>query len=365
MADFEDPLVVNGSLIRAAYKLMLHREPDSPGAVDRAVAYFKTIEQIEQTLRNSAEWRAKQIQNFLQASSQKIVRFYTKKGFAMFLDLTDTSVSGQIWFGDDFEPHVEALLHQHLEWADAFVDVGANVGWFTMIVAHKMRALRTTGIVHAIEPNPRLAGVLCATIVDAALSERVMVHALAASDEMALVDLWAPAGHAASAKILHPRWRNRAQGGFDEGGGPDDGAGSDDGTAEADDAGTGGWSAHRQIGMHARLIRVPAAPLDALLEHRSRRIGLIKMDVEGHEPRVLDGARKILAQDRPKLVIEVNPPSLELSSGIGLKAFMAQLWALNYAICDPDDATQRLDADGVAARLGKKGYHDFLALPED
>ncbi len=360
MTDFQDPLVVNEALIRAAYRLMLHREPDSPDSVDRAVAYFKTVEQIEQTLRNSDEWRVKQIQNFLQASSQKIVRFYSKKGFAMFLDLTDTSVSGQIWFGDNFEPHVEALLHKHVEWSDAFVDVGANVGWFTMIVAHKMRSLGTAGIVHAVEPNPRLASVLSANIVDASLTECVVVHAMAASDDIALVDLWAPGGHAASAKILHQRWQDRAlntMSGADPEPEPAD--------AAEQDADTGGWSARQQIGMHARLARVPGAPLDAILENRSRRIGLMKIDVEGHEPRVLSGARKILTQDRPKLVFEVNPPSLELSSGIGLKAFMEQLKEMKYAVCDPEDATRTLDANGMANRLGSKGYNDFLAVPED
>jgi FkbM family methyltransferase len=57
----------------------------------------------------------------------------------------------------------------------------------------------------------------------------------------------------------------------------------------------------------ARLVRAPAgevksAPLDALVKHR---VDFIKIDVEGMELGVLAGAQRIIAESRPKIMIEV------------------------------------------------------------
>lgn len=46
---------------------------------------------------------------------------------------------------------------------------------------------------------------------------------------------------------------------------------------------------------------------DECFADRTSRIDLIKIDVEGHEIPVLRGARKLLAEDRPVVVIEYNP----------------------------------------------------------
>jgi FkbM family methyltransferase len=49
---------------------------------------------------------------------------------------------------------------------------------------------------------------------------------------------------------------------------------------------------------------VPVVSLDDYFAARTRRIGAIKVDVEGHEMAVFRGARSILERDRPLLVFE-------------------------------------------------------------
>lgn len=54
-------------------------------------------------------------------------------------------------------------------------------------------------------------------------------------------------------------------------------------------------------------IEVPVVTLDQLSHDRKwRPIGAIKMDVEGYEPRVIDGARETIARDRPPILAEFN-----------------------------------------------------------
>jgi FkbM family methyltransferase len=78
-----------------------------------------------------------------------------------------------------------------------------------------------------------------------------------------------------------------------------------------------------------RVIRVPTLTLESLLRrHGIDRVDFIKMDTEGAELRVLQGARALLERLRPRMVIEVhNDPSGngcartigELLAGIGFK----------------------------------------------
>ncbi|MBY0429748.1 MAG: FkbM family methyltransferase [Rhodospirillales bacterium] len=66
---------------------------------------------------------------------------------------------------------------------------------------------------------------------------------------------------------------------------------------------------------------VPVLPLDDLLD---RRVDFLKIDVEGMEMEVLAGARRILTEDRPLVLIEVQEA--------GFEAFHAFCREAGYAI---------------------------------
>lgn len=52
--------------------------------------------------------------------------------------------------------------------------------------------------------------------------------------------------------------------------------------------------------------RVPLLRLDDVLRNVDRPVSFIKIDVEGHELEVLDGARETVAVHRPNILIEIN-----------------------------------------------------------
>jgi len=345
MNPFSSKLPINEATIRAAYKFMLRREPDSPESVEKAVAYFKTVEQLEQSIRDSNEWRELQVKNSLNASSQKITKFYSQRGYPIYLDLSDSSVSGQIWLTDHFEPHVERMIVAHTNWDEKFVDVGANIGWFTMMVATEMRKFGSAGNVDCFEPNPELATVLSASILENSLRDRIRLRSIAISDKVGIEKLYSPEDHAAGGKILDASWQKHTD------------------QESNDDEDT--WSNENHASMHRAVDIVTTATLDDFYGKSDKKIGLIKLDVEGHEPLALKGAVNTLKTHKPKLIVEVNPAALELSSKYSLEAFLALIGELDYSFYEPEKLDKALDIGRAKELIVEKGYSDFLAISND
>ncbi|MER3421385.1 MAG: hypothetical protein C4290_13060 [Chloroflexota bacterium] len=146
----------------------------------------------------------------------------------------------------------------------AFWDVGANFGYYTWLLKARYPDLRVV----MVEPEPANQRLITATLARTPLAG-VTLRRYAASD----------AGGTA------PFARDPISGAT--------------GTLQQSDEhfARRHWQAPRSF------IPVPTRPLD---EERSTHgpVGLLKIDVEGHEERVLHGARQILARDRPVIVLE-------------------------------------------------------------
>jgi FkbM family methyltransferase len=159
--------------------------------------------------------------------------------------------------------HPAALLR--LRPGGVAIDVGANLGEWTLPLA---RAVGEAGHVLAIEPTPRNAAALARTLAVNALRQVELVRC-ALADADGDTDFAVPLVTSAR---------------------------SDTGTAHIGPAGEGHETA-----------RVALRRLDALVaERRFERVDLAKIDVEGHERRVLDGAAATLARFRPALVLETG-----------------------------------------------------------
>ena len=128
--------------------------------------------------------------------------------------------------------------------------------------------------------------------------------------------------------------------------------------------------AGEQYHEHTRpLIRVPLRRLDDLLdEHGIARgdVGLLWMDVQGHEQHVLDGAPKLLASGVP-LVVELWPYGLR-RAGVEPEAFADYLGARFRSYYDLGQAapiarpTAELPAS-LAPLVSYKSFTDLLLVP--
>lgn len=73
-------------------------------------------------------------------------------------------------------------------------------------------------------------------------------------------------------------------------------------------------------------VDVPAICLDHYARDHGLHPALIKIDVEGHEPEALAGARAILAADRPHVLLEFNTWTLNVFAGHSPSAFAQAIW---------------------------------------
>jgi len=162
-------------------------------------------------------------------------------------------------------PRVHPAVLAFLRPGSVVIDVGASLGEWTLPFA---RAVGPAGRVIAIEPAPRGAAALASTLAANALHQAEIVRC-AIGDHDGTVEFAVPVVTSAR---------------------------TDTGTARIGPACTG----------HDAL-QVSLRSLDSLAaEHDLARIDLIKIDVEGHERQVLDGAAAVLSRNRPVLVIETG-----------------------------------------------------------
>jgi len=282
-----------------------------------------------------------QIRNTLNSNSQKITKFYSQRGFHLYLDLSDSSVSGNIWLNDHFEPHVEKMLVEHTNWDETFLDIGANIGWFSLIAGTEMRKFNSKGRVDAFEPNPNLAVVLSASILENCLMERIAVRTAAVSVESGVAQLYCSDDHVAGSKLLDESWQQFAG-------------------SESEVEGNR-WAPENHASRHVPTHVVSTVKLDEIYKNYDKKIGSIKLDIEGHEPLALLGAANIVKEHKPKIIMEINPTAMELSSKYPVEKLVSLLDELGYGIRSGVDNDNFIGLSEISRLVEEKGYYDFLA----
>lgn len=213
-----------------------------------------------------------------------------------------------------YEPEMAAICRSHLDLSRDAIDVGANVGFFTVMMAHELPGRR----VLAVEPTPGALARLHANLARNRVADRVVVVEGAAAAVSGHFDLSVIDGreeYASLGPLVH--------------------------TAIA-------GSAHHTI-------RVPTTPLDDLVEAQGLTPGFLKIDVEGAEASVLQGATRTLAQHRPVVMAELNDPLLR-QQGSSARAVLGLLADAGYALSDPSHPGQQ---------PGIRPYGDVLAIPRE
>jgi FkbM family methyltransferase len=178
------------------------------------------------------------------------------------------------------------VLEHFFSVGDTFVDVGANHGSFSIRAA---QLVGSSGLVVAIEPQPRLASMIEKSLAVNARS-KYEVHRIACGDVNGSADFYIP-NETSGAAGLFPAFSATA--------------------------------AHRKVSV--RIQRFD----DAVDWRRFPGKVFIKVDVEGSELAFLRGASTMIRVRKPHIMLEINPASMKAAYVTG-DAIVQYLEALGY-----------------------------------
>jgi FkbM family methyltransferase len=170
-------------------------------------------------------------------------------------------VGGEILRSGYYEPRTVRLIQSLAKPGMVFVDVGAHVGQYTLIVSE---AVTSTGSVHAFEPDPETYGWLRHNIECNRLTN-VFTNQLALADVSGTLDFYL-----------------------------------------SDVSDIGANSLQQPRGFDGRVCKVGCTTLDEYMRSQGiTRVDLMKIDVEGAELAMLKGSSALLERDdRPVIILE-------------------------------------------------------------
>jgi FkbM family methyltransferase len=208
---------------------------------------------------------------------------HTLHSLLMIVDSTDLIITPQLVVYRQWEPELTQLFWNSLRSDTVFVDVGANIGYFTLLAGSRIHA-GNPGRVIAVEPNPE-----CCALIERNLAINwsmcdIALHKVAVGAQQGDAWLASPADRAANAHLSR-------------------------------DGGEAGGE---------RKFRVPMQTLDALVPD-GLAVDILKIDVEGHELAVFDGASRVIAQSPDIRIIMEWSQSQMSSAGVSSQAMQDKL----------------------------------------
>jgi FkbM family methyltransferase len=215
-------------------------------------------------------------------------------GHVLYLDTRDDSLLPALVLRGVWEPNVTRVMLRLLRPGMRIVEVGANVGYYTVLAAS---CVGPAGSVTAFEANPAIAERLRRAVVVNGYQWWTRVVESAVADREGQATLHVLARHQGSSSL--------ARQGADV---------------------LEGW------GEVPHPLTVPATTLDAFLGPDPSPVDLLKIDAEGWEPAIFDGMRGVLAgSPQLRAVIEFTP-ALVANAGRDPGAFLDTLAGLRFHI---------------------------------
>jgi FkbM family methyltransferase len=235
--------------------------------------------------------------------------------FSIYVDPRNGPIDATIYATHRWGSAVGAALERLLPAGGTFVDVGANIGYFSLLAA---RVVGEQGTIVAFEPIPRL--------VDQARRS------------------------ADASEIRNIRFVAAA-------------CGAEPGSAmievDGHDIGTSSLAIGKPT---SRSMRVKVVKLDDELCDEPR-VDVIKIDVEGYELDVLRGATQVLARHAPTVIVEYSPTLYERMTPGSSEQMLTLLRDQGYALTLPSGAAIRDPHAFTRELLMRNRQYDLICVP--
>lgn len=303
--------------ISYCFRLLLGRPPCREEWPGHSARVGEPLDAVVGSYVNSFEFAQRRLSQADSADDHAVAEFGE---FRLLASPSDAAVGRHVLAGH-YEDEVAAVFRSVLRPGMNVVDIGANIGFFTMLAAS---LVGPSGSVLAVEPNPRNA--------------RMIEVSRTLNGFSNVTVLQAAAGRETGLLALHTSHSN-------------------------------GTTSPLQ-GVDADILSartVPCLALDRIVPAR-QPVHLIKIDVEGAEYNALLGCEALLRRNRPVIVSEFSPGMLPGISGLSGEAYLHWLTSAGYdlfAIGIGDTPRSAVGIDAVMAAYRARGtdHIDIVALP--
>jgi FkbM family methyltransferase len=196
----------------------------------------------------------------------RAVLYQTAYGFDILLPAWDSGIVIAASNGRILHPRLTEIFRAVIQPGDTFVDGGANMGFYSLLAA---KALKGSGRVVSFEPDRRNLPILHSNVMMNCLDGLIRIEPQALSDRECESDFWSAPENA---------W---------------------------------GGSLVKRSGVESKRYQVSATTLDQYVVSTSLKpVDIIKLDIEGAEPRALRGMPTALRTAR-MVVYEIDKPRLD------------------------------------------------------
>lgn len=241
-------------------------------------------------------------------------------GFSMVVDPRDEVLGAHLIHGKAWEPYETELFTESITPGMVVVDVGANIGYYTLLAA---RAVGPEGRIVAFEPDPLNFELLSRNVASNGFADRVILMQCAITD------------HNGSVTLFHDRDNFGAHS-----------------FAEENLASSGS-------------VEVSCSTLAQVLDaHGIDCVDLLKMDVQGAEGLVFDGARGVLTRNSVRVFMEYWPTGLRHvgTDPVQLLRMLASECQFNMSWIDEEGlrVVEFVDPEIVMARCGEASHVNLV-----
>jgi FkbM family methyltransferase len=272
-----------------AFRLLLDREPENEQVVEAKLRGLSNTKQLRAEFVTSDEYRDKN-QDFAHANERNLVIKPLESGVRLVVDLADHAIGLNILRGR-FEHDELAFARSVVGPGDHAIDCGAHIGLFAI---HLGSWVGPSGSVHAFEPFEENADCLAHAIEENGFTGRVVLERAAVGSSPGTIRLtFAPKALNTGGAFIQSPGRAVPYG-----------------------------HESRTVAVHA-LDRYPLP----------RPIRFMKIDVEGAEPLVMEGADRLLREDRPVILSELHPFQLRAVSNVSAAEYLGMMRARGYRCC--------------------------------
>src|SRR6516164_8715814 len=298
------------------FRLLLGRSPNPEEWPGHSSRVGEDLENVVSSYVTSREFAERGLLNKTYHDQVELVRL---PRFSLFASNEDLAVGRHV-VGGAYEPKIAEVFNRHVKPGMSVIDIGANIGYLTMLLAS---LVESSGLVVAVEPNPENIKLLEASRRVNGFDQVLVIQA-AAGRQTGLLAL-----NVSHSNVMTGELPGKLDGIF----------------------------ASRPV---------PCFALDELLP-KGRHFNLVKIDTEGAEFNVLIGLSGTIDRDHPVIVSEFSPGMLPGISHCTGPEYLRFLIAKGYRIGviekDGSESSFGGDVDGVMRAYARSGvdHIDIIA----